>query len=207
MAKYVIEDTTLTGIADAIRGKNGSTDTYKPEDMPSAIGAIETGSSTGNAVALKLNTVATYTTPTGKYHDTRYLKAGYGAGVTDGTSLNYIWYKKTFNGIWPINNYRWWIDGHQIRILFYVWCSEGELTWGNKNVYVNSNYTYVHSLDKITTTPQLIDFTFTYENSGSSYEPTIHIYPNYSDSNIKIYCSPIQVVDLNAALTADLYRY
>lgn len=45
MAKYVIESTTLTNIAEAIREKNGSTTEYKPSEMPAAISAIETGSS------------------------------------------------------------------------------------------------------------------------------------------------------------------
>ena len=43
MAKYVIESTTLTNIAEAIREKNGSTTEYKPSEMPAAISAIETG--------------------------------------------------------------------------------------------------------------------------------------------------------------------
>lgn len=43
MAKYVIESTTLTNIAEAIREKNGSTTEYKPSEMPTAISAIETG--------------------------------------------------------------------------------------------------------------------------------------------------------------------
>lgn len=44
MAKYVIEDTTLTSIADAIRTKTGTTDTYTPTDMATAIEGIEVGS-------------------------------------------------------------------------------------------------------------------------------------------------------------------
>ena len=38
-----ILDGTLTDIADAIRGKNGSSDTYKPGEMPAAITAIPSG--------------------------------------------------------------------------------------------------------------------------------------------------------------------
>ena len=47
MAKYVIEDTTLTGIAGAIREKNGTTNTYKPTEMAAAIAAIVSGGSGG----------------------------------------------------------------------------------------------------------------------------------------------------------------
>lgn len=39
----VVLDSTLTNIANAIRGKNGSSDTYKPSEMPAAITAIPTG--------------------------------------------------------------------------------------------------------------------------------------------------------------------
>lgn len=45
MAKYVIEDTTLTGIANAIRAKTGSTDPIPVTDMASQIAAITGGGS------------------------------------------------------------------------------------------------------------------------------------------------------------------
>lgn len=41
-----IRKSLLTGIANAIREKNGSSDTYTPADMAGAILAIESGSST-----------------------------------------------------------------------------------------------------------------------------------------------------------------
>lgn len=43
MSSYTIKDTTLTAIGDAIRGKNGASDTYTPAQMATAIAAIETG--------------------------------------------------------------------------------------------------------------------------------------------------------------------
>ena len=43
MAKYSIEDTTLTGIGDAIRAKEGSTGVIPVPDIPSRIAAIQTG--------------------------------------------------------------------------------------------------------------------------------------------------------------------
>ena len=43
----VVLDSTLTNIADAIRGKNGSSDTYKPSEMPAAIAAIPSGGGVG----------------------------------------------------------------------------------------------------------------------------------------------------------------
>ena len=43
MADYLIKDTTLTNIADAIRAKKSPTDTYTPAEMATAISSIETG--------------------------------------------------------------------------------------------------------------------------------------------------------------------
>lgn len=43
MAKYTIEDTSLTNIADAIRAKTGDSETITVALMPAAIEAIETG--------------------------------------------------------------------------------------------------------------------------------------------------------------------
>ncbi len=45
MSEYLIQDATLTGIADAIRAKAGTTETLKPGDMAAAIAAIEAGGS------------------------------------------------------------------------------------------------------------------------------------------------------------------
>lgn len=45
MSKVLVNESSLTGIADAIRGKNGSTDTYKPSEMAAAITAISGGGS------------------------------------------------------------------------------------------------------------------------------------------------------------------
>lgn len=47
MADYLIKDTTLTNIADAIRAKKSSTDTYTPAEMATAISSIETGGGSG----------------------------------------------------------------------------------------------------------------------------------------------------------------
>lgn len=43
MAKVLVTDTHLTDIANAIRDKKGTSDTYKPSEMASAISNIETG--------------------------------------------------------------------------------------------------------------------------------------------------------------------
>lgn len=43
MAKVAVTETYLTNIANAIRGKNGSSDTYTPAEMAAAITNIPTG--------------------------------------------------------------------------------------------------------------------------------------------------------------------
>jgi hypothetical protein len=40
---YSIKEETLTSIANAIRSKNGSSDTYTPSEMADAIAAISGG--------------------------------------------------------------------------------------------------------------------------------------------------------------------
>ena len=47
MANYIIQDTELIAIADAIRAKNGTEDTYTTAEMPTAIAAIEAGGGGG----------------------------------------------------------------------------------------------------------------------------------------------------------------
>lgn len=43
MANVLVQESSLTAIADAIRAKNGTEDTYKPADMASAIANIPSG--------------------------------------------------------------------------------------------------------------------------------------------------------------------
>ena len=47
MSKVLVNESSLTGIANAIRGKNGSTTTYKPSEMAAAITAISGGGGSG----------------------------------------------------------------------------------------------------------------------------------------------------------------
>lgn len=51
MAEYLIQGETLTEIADAIRAKNGTTETLSPEQIAAAIGAIQVGEDTSDATA------------------------------------------------------------------------------------------------------------------------------------------------------------
>ena len=65
MADYLIKDTTLTNIADAIRAKKSSTDTYTPAEMATAISSIETGAAEPVIEALSVTANGTYTAPDG----------------------------------------------------------------------------------------------------------------------------------------------
>lgn len=58
MAKYSIEDTTLTGIADAIRAKEGSAGAIPVADIPSRISNIQTGSDVSGVTAGEADVVA-----------------------------------------------------------------------------------------------------------------------------------------------------
>lgn len=60
----VVLDSTLTNIADAIRGKNGSSDTYKPSEMPAAITAIPSGGGGGEGIPREVDANGVYGMPT-----------------------------------------------------------------------------------------------------------------------------------------------
>lgn len=64
MAKVLVNESSLTGIANAIRGKNGSTTTYKPSEMAAAITAIS-GGAEPVIEALSVTSNGTYTAPDG----------------------------------------------------------------------------------------------------------------------------------------------
>ena len=64
MAKVLVNESSLTGIADAIRSKNGSTDTYKPSEMAAAITAIS-GAAEPVIEALEVTSNGTYTATDG----------------------------------------------------------------------------------------------------------------------------------------------
>lgn len=61
MAKGITDTSNYSDIADAIRGKNGSQDTYKPGEMPAAITAIPTG---GGGIQRGVNANGVYGMPT-----------------------------------------------------------------------------------------------------------------------------------------------
>ena len=90
MAKYTIEDSTLTGIADAIREKTGGTEAIAVTDMATQIAGIETGKTFPNGTEWTSTGISVSHTSLGKGRlcvaGGKYL-AGYGTTVlysTDG---------------------------------------------------------------------------------------------------------------------------
>ena len=51
MGEYLVQDKSLTAVADAIRAKNGGTDKLTLAQMPEKIAAIQTGTDTSDATA------------------------------------------------------------------------------------------------------------------------------------------------------------
>lgn len=82
MAKYVIEDTTLTGIADAIRGKEGSSAEIPASEMAGRIEAIETGSTP----EITVSSAGLITATAGTKSATKQLSTQAAAAITPGTS-------------------------------------------------------------------------------------------------------------------------
>lgn len=212
---YIIQDTTLANIANAIRTKRNYNEELTPLEMPQAILDIEGSGGGANTddlfhkVKVQLNTTDAFTKGTGNYSSTEIVNKGYLPGGVTGSNANTVLRKSSTTAIWPINNYyNKWTSGHRYRIIFYVWCSNGTVGWNNNNIYVNSNFTYEHNLNAITVTPQLVDFTFTYQASSSQYEPTIHIYPNHEvNSGIDLFVTPLLVIDEDAEKTTEYYYY
>ena len=64
MSKVLVNESSLTGIANAIRSKNGETTTYKPSEMAAAITAIS-GGGEPTIEALSVTSNGTYTAPDG----------------------------------------------------------------------------------------------------------------------------------------------
>lgn len=80
MSKALITEAYLTNIADAIRAKNGSSDTYTPPQMAAAIGAIPTGGDV-TVEALSVTQNGTYIAPTGKAYSPVTVNVSGGGSV------------------------------------------------------------------------------------------------------------------------------
>lgn len=102
MARVLINESNLENIADAIRGKNGTQNTYTPSQMAGAISAITTGLDIKKLTAtVNADKTSVYTMIT----DPQLLKARNSPngfvimrwlGVTSGVSANMFWVTANF---------------------------------------------------------------------------------------------------------------
>jgi hypothetical protein len=102
MARVLINESNLTDIADAIRGKNGTQNTYTPSQMASAISAISAGMDIKKLTAtVSADKTSSYTILT----DPQLLKARNSAngfvcmrylGLTSGVACNMFWFTANF---------------------------------------------------------------------------------------------------------------
>lgn len=86
MSQALITEARLTDIADAIRAKNGSSDTYTPPQMAAAIAAIPTGGGV-DVEALSVTANGTYTAPTGKAYSPVTVNVSGGGGFPYGSAI------------------------------------------------------------------------------------------------------------------------
>lgn len=106
MANYIIQDTTLTNIADAIRSKTGTTATLTPAQMAAAINSL----SSGGTLAVKQFTDTDSSNPTtiranGEYYDVdtelpvgQWFVFVFTVKDRDGTSTNRNTYVLIYDG-------------------------------------------------------------------------------------------------------------
>lgn len=95
--KYVIDESTLSGIADSIRAKKGTTADIVPEDMPEEIASIEGGGGdTTVEDGLIEHTLSTYS-------NDRVTSIGYGTFHRN-VNLKSI----SFPNVTSVNNYAFW---------------------------------------------------------------------------------------------------
>lgn len=102
MARVIINESNLQNIADAIRGKNGTQNTYTPSQMASAISAISTGLDIKKLTAtVSADKTSTYTMIT----DPQLLKARNSPngfvlmrhlGLASGVAANMWWFTANF---------------------------------------------------------------------------------------------------------------
>ena len=98
MAKVLVNESSLTGIANAIRGKNGETTTYKPSEMAAAITAIPSGGGELPEEALTISGNCSYRFTNGGWD---WFIENYGNQVTtsDITNVDYMFNKSQVTNI------------------------------------------------------------------------------------------------------------
>lgn len=91
MANVLVAETSLQGIANAIREKNGTEDTYKPSEMPQAILDIESGGGGGAVDYTKYAKTLTFDPSFAEVTENVYLDLSKVTTITNllwGSSIN-----------------------------------------------------------------------------------------------------------------------
>lgn len=121
MAKVLVNESSLTGIANAIRGKNGETTTYKPSEMAAAITAIPSGGGDLPEEALTISGNCSYRFANGGWD---WFIENYGSQVTtsDITNVDYMFNKSKVTNIPFEINFTNGITHNPLREMF-SWCT------------------------------------------------------------------------------------
>lgn len=176
MANVLVEENSLTAIANSIRGKNGTTNTYKPGEMAAAINAIETG---GNADRM----IPFYTSITDNYS----VQNAVGAKI-----CNTMFYRFTgSNNIWPCVSFTSAkpSEGTIYRLRFKLWTNNPDgYPMAGQTVYLNGNHRWDLGCERIPyNTAYTFEVDFNYRPTTSIYEPVLHIYPNKAEGSGDLY--------------------
>lgn len=102
MTKVAVTETYLTNIANAIRGKNGSSDTYTPAEMATAITNIPSGGESKNIQVVQGTTRTTSSTLTAIGAEMTVSKTGtydvYWSAFRSSTSSSYTYGTQLYVG-------------------------------------------------------------------------------------------------------------
>lgn len=200
MAKYTIEDITLTNIADAIRTKGNTTDTLTPEQMPNAIDAIEVGS--GETAA------SNFLTHSGTYkpdYATPYKTARKNYYSTGNLYYDYVWYRESNTNVywniarWNNSNFE---AGHEYRVSYWIWhngdINNEPIAFHQDNIFINASISVTNPITEIRREPQLVTFTLKYV-LDSNYHFGLWMYPVDSGNQIRMTVPVIE--DLTSPVT------
>lgn len=201
MAKYTIEDTTLTSIADAIRAKGNTTESLTPTQMPDAINAIEAGSKgitnflSRSGGGYKPTAVDAYTNGTRTYYGT----------TSSAYVTNYYWYRSSNTNVyWQAA--KWdnslFVAGHKYRVAFWIWhngdVNNEPIAFHQNNIFINEHISVENPLTEITTEPQLISFELEWQSS-TTYHFGLWLYPVDSSNQVRL--TPVVIEDLTTPAT------
>lgn len=207
MANVLVEETSLTAIANSIRGKNGTTNTYKPGEMPAAIDAIETGG--GNAENFLVRrrpgsgTTTLYPAAVSAYEiGGREYYGSNGAYIS-----RYYWYRSSNTNVyWKVCDFykTHFTTGHKYRFSTWIWHDNSqndneEIEIWQNTIFFNSSTSVTCPLQKITKDPQLLQVEVDWTYVDDAYGAVVYLYP--SDSSNQIRLTPIVVEDLTSPTT------